>query len=59
VAAAIGAIPPGGPLVIGGREDLSRGFDGKIVDVRLYDEALPQADIQAISDALHQEFAGP
>jgi hypothetical protein len=57
--AAIGAIPPGGPLVIGGREDLSRGFDGKIVDVRLYEKALPQADIQAISDALHQEFAGP
>jgi hypothetical protein len=56
VAAAIGAIPPGGPLVIGGREDFSRGFDGKIVDVRLYEVALPQGDIQAISDALHQQF---
>ncbi len=55
-ASSVGAIPPGGPLVIGGREDLSRGFHGKLVDVRVYKKALPPSDIQAISDALHQEF---
>jgi hypothetical protein len=49
-------VPPGGPLAIGGREDLSRGFDGRIVDVRLYEKALSASDIQAISDALRPRF---
>lgn len=48
----LAALAPDGPLVVGGREDLTRGFGGRILDARVYDRALPADEILAISDAL-------
>jgi hypothetical protein len=37
-----------GPMLLGGKSDGSRTFDGVIDDVRVYDRALSQEEVQAI-----------
>lgn len=51
-ASTLAALSPDGPLVVAGREDLTRGFGGRLIDARVYDRALSADEILAISDAL-------